>query len=29
MILFAHKNKHDFYKVADEICAILPIGLGL
>lgn len=29
MILFAHKNKLNFYKVADEICAILPIGLGL
>ncbi|MCP4523000.1 MAG: prolipoprotein diacylglyceryl transferase [Candidatus Gracilibacteria bacterium] len=29
MLLFAHKNKLNFYKVSDELCAILPIGLGL
>lgn len=29
MIVFTHKNKFKFYKVSDEICAILPIGLGL
>lgn len=29
MLLFWHKNKLNFYKIADEICAILPIWLGL
>jgi len=29
MILFSRRNKLNFYKVADEVCAILPIGLGL
>ncbi len=29
MILFAHKNKLNFYKISDELCVLLPIWLGL
>ena len=29
MILFAYKNKLNFYKLADHICIIVPIGIAL
>jgi phosphatidylglycerol:prolipoprotein diacylglycerol transferase len=29
MIIYSIKNKFNFYKVADQICAVLPIWLGL